>query len=78
MVPKKGGKTVVRNEKNELLLTRTFTGWRVYIDYRKLNKATRKDHFPLPFIDRCWTDWLDMSITISWMVTQGIIRFPLH
>nr|GEU50996.1 reverse transcriptase domain-containing protein [Tanacetum cinerariifolium] len=27
-------------------------GWRVYIDYRKLNEATRKDHFPLPFMDQ--------------------------
>nr|GEW22959.1 DNA-directed DNA polymerase [Tanacetum cinerariifolium] len=27
-------------------------GWRVCIDYRKLNDATRKDHFPLPFMDR--------------------------
>ena len=50
MVPKKGGFTVIRNEKNELIPTRTVTGWRVCIDYRKLNTATRKDHFPLPFI----------------------------
>ena len=40
------------NEKNELIPTRTVTGWRVCMDYRKLNKATRKDHFPLPFIDQ--------------------------
>ena len=51
VVPKKGGFTVIRNEKNELIPTRTVTGWRVCIDYRKLNTATRKDHFPLPFID---------------------------
>ena len=51
MVPKKGGFTVIKNEKNELIPTRTVTGWRVCIDYRKLNTATRKDHFPLPFID---------------------------
>ena len=50
--PKKGGFTVIRNEKNELIPTRTVTGWRVCIDYRKLNIATRKDHFPLPFIDQ--------------------------
>ncbi|KAL9253036.1 Retrovirus-related Pol polyprotein from transposon 17.6-like protein [Drosera capensis] len=52
VVPKKGGMTVVKNEKNELIPTRTVTGWRVCIDYRKLNDATRKDHFPLPFIDQ--------------------------
>nr|GEW45579.1 reverse transcriptase domain-containing protein [Tanacetum cinerariifolium] len=51
-VPKKGGFTVVENEDNELILTRLVTGWRVYIDYRKLNEATRKDHSPLPFIDQ--------------------------
>ncbi|PIN24199.1 DNA-directed DNA polymerase [Handroanthus impetiginosus] len=51
-VPKKGGITVVPNMHNELIPTRTVTGWRVCMDYRKLNKATRKDHFPLPFIDQ--------------------------
>nr|GEV60308.1 reverse transcriptase domain-containing protein [Tanacetum cinerariifolium] len=51
-VPKKGGFIVVENEENELILTRLVTGWRVCIDYRKLNEATRKDHFPLPFMDQ--------------------------
>nr|GEY31315.1 reverse transcriptase domain-containing protein [Tanacetum cinerariifolium] len=51
-VPKKGGFTVVENEDNELILTRLVTGWRVCIDYRKLNEATQKDHFSLPFIDQ--------------------------
>ncbi|GKB12518.1 reverse transcriptase domain-containing protein [Tanacetum coccineum] len=51
-VPKKGGFTVVENDENELIPTRLVTGWRVCIDYRKLNEATRKDHFPLPFMDQ--------------------------
>ena len=52
VVPKKGGFTVIRNEENELIPTRTVTGWRVCIDYKKLNSTTRKDHFPPPFIDK--------------------------
>nr|GEW65091.1 reverse transcriptase domain-containing protein [Tanacetum cinerariifolium] len=51
-VPKKGGFTVVENKDNELIPTRPVTSWSVCIDYRKLNEATRKDHFPLPFIDQ--------------------------
>ncbi|CAN6677839.1 unnamed protein product [Malus baccata var. baccata] len=51
-VPKKSEVTVVANAENELVPTRIQTGWRVCIDYRKLNATTRKDHFPLPFIDQ--------------------------
>nr|GFB01340.1 reverse transcriptase domain-containing protein [Tanacetum cinerariifolium] len=51
-VPKKGGMTVIKNDENELVPTRLATGWRVCIDYRKLNETTRKDHFPLPFMDQ--------------------------
>nr|GEW62090.1 DNA-directed DNA polymerase [Tanacetum cinerariifolium] len=51
-VPKKGGFAVVDNEDNELIPTRLVTSWRVCVDYRKLNEATRKDHFPLSFMDQ--------------------------
>nr|GFC76238.1 reverse transcriptase domain-containing protein [Tanacetum cinerariifolium] len=51
-VSKKGGFTVVKNEENELIPTRLVAGWRVCIDCRKLNEATRKDHFPLSFMDQ--------------------------
>ena len=52
VVPKKGETTVIRTENNILLPSRTVTGWRICIDYQKLNKAKRKDHFPLPFLDQ--------------------------
>ena len=51
-VPKKGGITVAPNDKDELIPQRIVTGYRMVTDFRKLNKATRKDHYPLPFIDQ--------------------------
>ena len=52
VVPKKGGTTIIRTENNTLVPSRIVTGWRICIDYPKLNKATSKDHFPLPFLDQ--------------------------
>ncbi len=50
VVPKKGGTTIIQNANDELIPTRIVTGWCMCINYRKLNSATRKYHFPLPFI----------------------------
>lgn len=50
-IPKKGGMTMVTIDKNELILTRMVTRWTIYMDYRKLNDAIRKYHYPLSFID---------------------------
>ena len=52
VVPKKAGVTVTMNDKGEDIQTRLLTKWRVSIDYQKLNAATKKDHFPLPFNDQ--------------------------
>ena len=49
VVPKKEGMTVIQND---LMTTRTVTGGRMCIDYRKLNEATRKNHFLMPFMDQ--------------------------
>ena len=75
VVPKKGGMTVVQNERNELIPQSTVTGWRMCIDYRKLNKATRKDHFPLPFIDEMLERLANHSFYCFLDGTLVIIRF---
>ena len=66
VVPKKGGMTVVRNEKNEVIPQRIVTGWRMCIDYRKLNKATKKDHFSLPFIDEMLEACKPLFLLFPW------------
>ena len=52
VVLKKTDITVIRNDKNELIPSGVQSGWRICIDYRKLNAATHKDHFSLPFMDQ--------------------------
>ncbi|KAM2957608.1 hypothetical protein FF2_024563 [Malus domestica] len=69
-VPNKSGVTVVANAENELVPQRIQTGWRVCIDYRKLNTTTRKDHFPLPFIDQM----LDRFIKDFSKIAQPLCR----
>jgi hypothetical protein len=78
VMPKKGRMTVVRNEKNELIPQRTVTGWRMCIDYRKLNKATKKDHFPLPFIDEMLECFMNHSFFSFLDGCSGYHQIPIH
>ena len=75
-MPKKGGMTIVENSKNELIPQRTIKGWRMCIDYRKHNKATKKDHFPLPFIDEMLERLAKHSTSVSLMVILVTIKYP--
>ncbi|CAA7037136.1 unnamed protein product [Microthlaspi erraticum] len=77
-VPKKGGITVVKNEKNEMIPTRTITGHRMCIDYRKLNAATRKDHFPLPFIDQMLERLANHPFYCFLDGYSGFFQIPIH
>ena len=78
VVPKKGGITIVKNEKNELIPQRTFTGWWMYIDYQKLNKATKKDHFLLPFIDEMLERLANHSFFCFLDGYSGYHQIPIH
>ncbi|XP_056685879.1 uncharacterized protein, partial [Spinacia oleracea] len=74
----KGGTTVVRNEKNELIPTRVVTGWRMCIDYRRLNVATKKDHFPLPFIDQMLERLACHKFFCYLDGYSGFFQIPIH
>ena len=73
VVPKKKGMTIVWNEKNELLPTRTVTRWRVCIIgslIKPLERTTSHCHS----LTRCWIGWWGTNITASWMGIQVTIR----
>ncbi|GJX40994.1 reverse transcriptase domain-containing protein [Tanacetum coccineum] len=80
-VPKKGGITVVKNDDNDLIPTRLVTGWRVCIDYRKLNEATRKDQFSITLHGlkglRLRRTQRKHNTIVSSMASRVIFRFPL-
>jgi len=79
VVPKKGHMTIVIwNEKNELIPQRTITGWRMCIDYRKLNKTTKKDHFLLPFIDEMLEQLANHSLFCFLDGYSGYHQIPIH
>jgi hypothetical protein len=78
VVPKKGGMTVVRNDKNELIPQRTITGWHMCIDYNTLNKATKKDHFTLHFIDEMLERLVKNSFFCFLDGYSGYHQIPIH
>ena len=61
-----------------MIPTRTVTGWRMCTDYRKLNKAARKDHFPLPFIDQMLERLACHSYFSYLDGYSGFLRIPIH
>jgi hypothetical protein len=77
-VPRKRGLTVVKNEKNELIPQRTMTEWPMCIDYRKPSKATKKDHFPLPFIDEMLERLANHAYFCFLDGYPGFMQFPIH
>jgi hypothetical protein len=78
VVPKKGGMMVIENNKNELIPQRTIMGWRMCIDYRKLNATTKKDYFPLPFNDEMLERLTKYSFFYFLDGYSGYHQIPIH
>jgi hypothetical protein len=70
--------TIIQNERNELIPQRTVTGWWMCINYRMLNKATRKDHFPIPFIDKMLERLAKHSFFCYLEGYSGYHQIPIH
>jgi hypothetical protein len=69
---------MVKNEKNELIPQRIVIGWWMCIDYRKLNKATKKDHFALPFIDEMLERLANHNYFCFLDGHSGFMQIPIH
>jgi len=69
---------VVKNENNEFIPARMVTGWRMGVDYRQLNKATRKDYFSLPFIDQMLERLAKNSYFCYLDGYLGFFQIPIH
>ena len=78
VVHKKSGITMVKNNEGELIPTRQITGWRVCIDYRKLNSVTRKDHFPFPFIHQILEKLAGQSFYCFLYGYSGYNQIPIY
>ena len=77
-MPKKGEMIVVPNEKNELVPMRPVNGWRVCMDYQKLNAWTEKDHFPMPFMDQMLDGLAGKGWCFFFIVIQVTTKSLLH
>ena len=79
VVPKKSRVTVVENENNELIPTRVTFGWRVCINYRKLNAGSSKDQFPLSFVDQMLerVAWHEFYYFLDWYLGYNQIEIAL-
>ncbi|GJS22805.1 reverse transcriptase domain-containing protein [Tanacetum coccineum] len=77
-IPKKGGITVIKNDENDLIPTRLVKGWRVCIDYKKLNEATRKDHFPFPFLDQMFEKFAGNQYYCFLDDFSGYFQIPIN
>ena len=78
VVLKKGRTTVIKIENNALLPSRTVTRWRICIEYWKMNKETRKDHFPLLFMDQMLDRLAGHEYYYFLMGIWVTIRSPYH
>ncbi|XP_074377307.1 uncharacterized protein LOC141718828 [Apium graveolens] len=77
VVPKRSGITVVVNKDKEIVPTRVQSSWRMCIDSRKLNAATRKYRFPLPFIDQMLERLVGHSYYFFLYGFSGYFQIPI-